>query len=70
MTRYKTLQLNFERQGERFSVDARDIKFRPPAEWIYRASSRNLLLESGLKNQEPGGKTQDSGDKKKTSASP
>jgi hypothetical protein len=40
ITRYKTLQLNFERHGERFSVDARDIKFKAPAEWIYRAASR------------------------------
>ncbi|MCS7045303.1 MAG: hypothetical protein NZO58_02995, partial [Gemmataceae bacterium] len=38
--RYKTLQLNFERHGERFSVDARDIKFKAPAEWVYRAESR------------------------------
>ena len=40
ITRYKTLQLNFERQGARFSVDSRDIKFRAPAEWIYRAANR------------------------------
>lgn len=44
ITRYKTLQLNFERQGERFSVDARDIKFKAPAEWIYRAASRSRTL--------------------------
>ncbi len=43
ITRYKTLQLNFERQGARFSVDARDIKFKAPAEWIYRATSRPKL---------------------------
>lgn len=44
ITRYKTLQLNFERQGDRFSVDARDIKFKAPAEWVYRAASRNKLV--------------------------
>ncbi|MCI0684916.1 MAG: hypothetical protein L0Y71_22700 [Gemmataceae bacterium] len=44
ITRYKTLQLNFERQGERFSVDARDIKFKAPAEWIYRAANRSRTL--------------------------
>jgi hypothetical protein len=44
ITRYKTLQLNFERQGERFSVDPRDIKFKAPAEWIYRAASRSKLV--------------------------
>src|SRR5262245_36088453 len=43
ITRYKTLQLNFERQGARFSVDSRDIKFKAPAEWIYRATSRPKL---------------------------
>lgn len=41
--RYKTLQLNFEREGARFSVDSRDIKFKAPAEWIYRATSRPKL---------------------------
>lgn len=40
VTRYKTLQLNFKRQGDRFSTDSRDISFAPPAEWIYRAASR------------------------------
>lgn len=40
VTRYKTLQLNFRRQGDRFSVDSRDISFVPPAEWIYRAAGR------------------------------
>jgi hypothetical protein len=40
VTRHKTLQLNFRRQGDRFSVDSRDISFVPPAEWIYRAEGR------------------------------
>jgi len=40
ITRYKTLQLNFKRQADRFSVDSRDISFAPPAEWIYRAAGR------------------------------
>lgn len=35
MTRYKTLQLNFRRQGN--GLDARDLSFVGPAEWIYRA---------------------------------
>jgi hypothetical protein len=42
ITRYKTLQLNFKRVGDRFSQDARDIQFNAPAEWIYRASQRTL----------------------------
>jgi hypothetical protein len=40
VTRYKTLQLNFRRQGDRFSVDSRDITFIAPAEWIYRAGGK------------------------------
>jgi len=40
VTRYKTLQLNFKRLGDRFSVDSRDVSFVPPAEWIYRAAGR------------------------------
>ncbi len=39
IVRNKTLQLNFRRQGDRFSVDSRDISFVAPAEWIYRAGS-------------------------------
>jgi hypothetical protein len=35
--RYKTLQLNFRRQGDRLSTDSRDITFVAPAEWTYRA---------------------------------
>ena len=42
VTRYKTLQLNFKRLGDRFSVDSRDVSFVPPAEWIYRAASRKI----------------------------
>lgn len=41
ITRYKTLQLNFRRQGDRTSLDSRDISFAAPAEWIYRAAGRN-----------------------------
>lgn len=40
VTREKTLQLNFKRQGDRFQLDSRDITFVAPAEWIYRAPSR------------------------------
>jgi hypothetical protein len=40
VTRYKTLQLNFRRQGDRNSLDSRDISFVAPAEWIYRADGR------------------------------
>ncbi len=37
--RRKTLQLNFRRLGDRFYQDSREIRFVPPAEWVYRAVS-------------------------------
>lgn len=37
--RRKTLQLNFRRVGDRYYMDSREIKFVPPAEWLYRATS-------------------------------
>jgi hypothetical protein len=37
--RRKTLQLNFKRSGDRWSLDSREITFDPPAEWLYRASA-------------------------------
>ena len=42
INRYKTLQLNFKRTGDRFSTDSRDITFVAPPEWIYRAISRKM----------------------------
>jgi len=36
--RRKTLQLNFKRVGDRFSMDSREISFVPPSEWIYRSA--------------------------------
>jgi hypothetical protein len=43
ITRYRTLQLNFRRQGDR--LDARDITFVAPAEWIYRAGRQKSPLK-------------------------
>jgi len=40
ITRYKTLQLNFKRRGDRFMVDSREIEFVAPAQWVYRAARR------------------------------
>lgn len=40
--RRKTLQLNFRRLGDRTNQDARDIRFTPPEEWVYRATSMKL----------------------------
>lgn len=36
--RRKTLQLNFRRIGDRFQMESSEIRFQPPAEWVYRAS--------------------------------
>lgn len=40
--RRKTLQMNFKRFSDRNHFDSRDIRFEPPAEWLYRASKLSL----------------------------
>ena len=40
--RRKTLQLNFRRLGDRYFMESKEIRWEPPAEWIYRASSIKL----------------------------
>lgn len=62
--RRKTLQLNFRRVGDRYYMDSREIKFVPPAEWLYRATSvdkpkngekkENAALVPPLLNNAPG----------------
>jgi hypothetical protein len=42
VVRRKTLQLNFQRVGDRFLMDSREINFKPPAEWMYRASTLTI----------------------------
>ncbi|GIW78992.1 MAG: hypothetical protein KatS3mg105_0799 [Gemmatales bacterium] len=37
--RRKTLQLNFRRVGDRYNMRSSEIKFVPPAQWIYRATN-------------------------------
>jgi hypothetical protein len=45
----KTLQLNFKRAGDRFSLDSRDIAFEPPAQWVYRSAKLpKLKLEEAI----------------------
>jgi hypothetical protein len=39
IVRRKTLQLNFRRVGDRYNQTSDEIKFVPPAEWIYRATN-------------------------------
>jgi hypothetical protein len=47
--RRKTLQLNFKRSGDRYSLDSRDITFEAPAEWVYRTSRLpQLQMPPGL----------------------
>lgn len=53
VVRRKTLQLNFRRVGDQFRQDARDIRFVPPAEWIYRAST--LKAPEPVKPADAGG---------------
>jgi hypothetical protein len=50
VVRRKTLQLNFRRLGDRYSQDSRDIRYVPPAEWIYRAATFQKEAEK-VKNQ-------------------
>jgi hypothetical protein len=38
VVRRKTLQLNFKRLGDRYQMKSEEIRFVPPAEWIYRGS--------------------------------
>jgi hypothetical protein len=42
LIRRKTLQLNFKRVGDRYSMDSREISFVAPSEWIYRAVRLHL----------------------------
>jgi hypothetical protein len=54
VTHRKTLQLNFRRRGDRFSIDSRDIEFVPPAKWIYRAASPTMpSIKLAPQNAEP-----------------
>jgi hypothetical protein len=53
IVRRKTLQLNFRRLGDRTSQDARDIRFVPPEEWVYRATT---LKASSSPAKGPNGK--------------
>lgn len=45
----KTLQMNFQRIGDNITLKSEQIKFLPPAQWIYRASA---LKVPSLKKKE------------------
>lgn len=51
VVRRKTLQLNFKRVGDRFYQHSGEIRWVPPAEWMYRASG--LTVDGGLAPQKP-----------------
>jgi hypothetical protein len=61
VVRRKTLQLNFQRIGNRESLDSREISFRAPAEWIYRASQIQLPAEVPGEKMAPPEKKLDKG---------
>ena len=42
IVRRKTLQLNFRRIGDRYFQKSEEIRFVPPAQWIYRGSSLTI----------------------------
>src|SRR5262249_24558421 len=49
IVRRKTLQLNFRRVGDRYNTG--EIRFEPPAQWLYRAS--NLKAPPGKAPEKP-----------------
>jgi hypothetical protein len=63
VVRRKTLQLNFKRPGDRSTLDAREIQFMAPAQWLYRGSKVKVPgLPGGMKEQKP--KDENKDDKK------
>src|SRR5262249_24782869 len=54
--RRKTLQLNFQRAGDRFAPRSDQIHFVPPYQWIYRGSSLDIRgLPGAAPPAPPGG---------------
>ncbi len=42
IVRRKTLQVNFKRTGDKYNLKSGDVRFLPPAQWIYRATDLQL----------------------------
>ncbi len=42
VVRRKTLKLNFRRLGDQFQMKSEEIRFAPPAEWMYRGSQLDI----------------------------
>jgi hypothetical protein len=51
--RRKTLRLDFERVGDKYYQDAREIHFLPPATWIYRAGKLKAAKDDTKKDDKP-----------------
>jgi len=49
VVRRKTLQLSFKRLGDKFLMKSEEIRFQPPAQWIYRGSSIKIDLPTPAK---------------------
>ena len=52
--RRKTLQLSFRRLGDKYLMKSEAIKFQPPVDWPYRASSLDLKMTPAKKEVEAG----------------
>lgn len=52
VVRRKTLQLKFRRVGDKFLMDSREIKFVPPEQWVYRATTFKTPDEAAPKAKE------------------
>lgn len=46
--RRKTLQINFKRLGDKYNLKSEEIRFVPPAQWIYRATDLQLGAVAGI----------------------
>jgi hypothetical protein len=53
IVRRKTLQLNFRRLGDKYYQDSRDVRFLPPEEWVYRASTLKAPEAAGSPPAKP-----------------
>jgi hypothetical protein len=49
VVRRKTLQLSFRRLGDKYLMKADEIRFQPPATWVYRGSKLNVPLPAAVK---------------------
>jgi len=56
VVRRKTLQLSFKRLGDRFNMKSEEIRFQPPAQWIYRGSRLKITLPMSKDKDKAGAK--------------